>query len=100
MELSEAILMALLGLIITALIWMWRDGLSRTRDNEKKLIALETKVQVVEQQYYHNSLTEERLEKILEQHFKQFELLLVNEGRILPRYQRRKNVKGESNKDS
>lgn len=106
MGLSEAILMALLGLIITALVWLWRDSLTRAQKTEEKVAEINNRLTMFEakcpgilecQKLFSgqidrlavNMLTEEQIDKILKKHFESFELKLINEGRMSPRRAKR-----------
>jgi len=93
--------MSLIGLLITALVWLWRDNIARARDVEKKLEGVESRLLevelrcpgLVECEKRFSGITEERLKELLDAYFDRFELRLVNEGMIPPRRQPARSAK-------
>lgn len=94
---EQAILTSLIGLLITALVWLWRDNTARARDNEKKLEGIESRLQnvelrcpgIMECEKRFGGLTEERLKELLDAYFNKFELRLINEGLIPPKREKK-----------
>lgn len=94
---EQYVIQALLGLVFTALVWFWRDSLSRSRELEKKVHEISREcpgIQECEKIFAKSFIRdiETILDEKLGQHFDRFELRLINEGRLEPQRKKRKGI--------
>jgi Tfp pilus assembly protein PilO len=89
----ETIVVGIFVVVVSGVIlWMWKDYSGRVKKLEAEIENLRDMFRAD----ISTALSEEKLRKILDEYFNHFELMLINEGRLRPRYQARK--KSESGK--